>query len=243
MLEPVAGRRARWLFTDRRGGVSTGDYASLNLADHVGDDPQAVSANRGSAASWLGLAAGQVAVMRAAHGAESAFVTGGGVVADVDILVTDRPDVALLALAADCVPMAMADPVAGVVAAVHSGWRGVAAGTARAAVAAMVAAGAHTSRITASLGAAICARCYEVSDAVLAQVTAAAPAAAAVTRTGTPAVDIRAGISEQLRGEGVSDIRVDPACTYEAPTELFSYRRDHTTGRQGVLVALQVGHG
>lgn len=227
----------RVLFTGRPGGVSAAEFRSLNLADHVGDSPEAVSRNRRLLAEKVGLAEGDLAIMKAAHGRDHALVTEGGTVPLVDILVTRTPGLGLVALAADCVPIALVDPVAGVAAAVHSGWRGVAVDAAGAAVEAMVAAGAHPEDIVAHLGPAICAGCYEVSSDVREEVAAAAPEAWADTRQGTPSVALHSGVIAQLRAAGVTQITNDSTCTAEDP-ELFSYRRDGVTGRQGVVVCL-----
>lgn len=224
-------------FSGRPGGVSTGSYSSLNLADHVGDDPDSVAANRDVLARAVGLSGSDLAVMQAAHGNSWALVSQPGTVPLVDILVTTNPELGLVALAADCVPLALVDPVAGVAAAVHSGWRGVAVDTVGTAVAAMAESGAEPGRIEASLGPAICATCYEVSSDVRDEVVAAAPAAHAVSAQGTPSVDLHAAVRQQLQRAGVVGIHADPTCTAES-AELFSYRRDGVTGRQGVVVRL-----
>jgi YfiH family protein len=225
------------VFTGRKGGVSEGPFASLNLADHVGDESAAVMANRDLAARSVGLSGSDLAVMRAAHGNDWALVSQPGPVESVDILVTTSVGVGLLALAADCVPLALVDPVAPVAAAVHSGWRGVVVDAAGTAVAAMVESGAVPYRIQASLGPAICPACYEVSAEVRDEVTAAASAAFATTLQATPSVAMHAAVIQQLQRAGVRDIEVDPTCTAQSP-DLFSYRRDSVTGRQGVLVTL-----
>lgn len=232
---------ARVCFSDRRGGISAGRYRSLNLGDHVGDEPTAVAANRGLLAARVGLTGADLAVMQAVHGRTSAAVAVPGVVPAVDILVTTSPDIGLLAMAADCVPLALVDPVAGVAAAVHSGWRGIAANAPGAAVAAMTELGAHPADITARLGPAICPRCYEVSNDVRDEVAAAAPDAAARTATGSPAVALHAAARQQLRATGVLEVGADPTCTAES-ADHFSYRRDAVTGRQGVVVRLPERH-
>lgn len=234
---PGPGPMDRVRFSRRPGGVSQGTYRSLNLADHVGDEAAAVAENRDRLAATVGLTGGDLAVMQAAHGRNWALVTRPGMVPLVDILVTTTPDIGLVALAADCVPIALVDPVAGVAGAVHAGWRGVSEDTAGAAVAAMVEAGAHPQDIVAHLGPAICAQCYEVSGDVRDEVAAVAPQAWATTREGTPAVALHPAVAEQLRRAGVTTITSDPACTAESE-DLFSYRRDGQTGRQGVVVRL-----
>lgn len=217
--------------------MSSGPFDSLNLADHVGDQVASVNVNRDRLAAMVGLSGSDLAVMKAAHGKDWALVTQPGTVNYVDILVTTNPHLGLVALAADCVPLALVDARAGVAAAVHSGWRGVAVDAAGAAVAAMVSAGADPASIWAHLGPAICAACYEVSPEVQDEVVSAAPAALAVSADGTPSVDLHAAVIQQLERAGVVHVTSDSTCTAEAP-ELFSYRRDGVTGRQGVVVRL-----
>jgi hypothetical protein len=222
--------------------VSADPFASLNLADHVGDDPQAVARNRAAVAAGLGLPSDRVAVMRAAHGRDVAIVSQGGTVADVDGLVTTARGLGLLALAADCATVALADPVAGVVGAVHSGWRGVAANAVGAVVAAMAEQGSAPGRIEAAIGPVICPGCYEVSEAVCDEVAAAAGSARARTRWGSTAVDLQAGIAEQLQVAGVAVVSADPDCTAET-ADLYSFRRDGRTGRHGMLIAMAAEPG
>jgi polyphenol oxidase len=148
----------------------------------------------------------------------------------VDAVVTGTPGLALAVLVADCAPILLADPVAGIVGAAHSGRPGTAAGIATALVGAMCERGADPARITAAIGPAICGSCYEVPAALRDEVAAVVPEAYSTTRDGTPGLDIRAGITAQLRAAGVGTIERDPRCTMESP-ELYSYRRDGRTGR------------
>ena len=135
-------------------------------------------------------------------------------------------------------PIALVDAEAGVAAAVHSGWRGVAEDAAGAAVAAMVSAGARPESIVAHLGPAICASCYEVSQEVQDEVVAAASDRLRRSVSRGPRVSPCTRPSpQQLRRAGVREITSDPTCTAES-SELFSYRRDGVTGRQGVVVRL-----
>lgn len=217
--------------------MSGGEYSSLNLADHVGDDPEAVRVNRTRAASGLGVAETDLVVMRATHGRDAHVVTGPAAPPPGDILLTRTEGLGLAALSADCVAFGLIDLQAGVVAVVHSGWRGVAQDTAGAAVEAMVDLGARPDRVMAHLGPAICPTCYEVSEEVRAEVAAAAPESWAVTGTGTPAVDLHAGVRAQLARAGVTEVTADATCTAESP-DLFSYRRDGVTGRHGIVVRL-----
>ncbi|TDD62586.1 polyphenol oxidase family protein, partial [Actinomadura rubrisoli] len=162
-------------------------------------------------------------------GAEPPAPSGGGL-DPVDAIVTTVPGLALAVLVADCAPVLLADPAAGVVGAAHSGRPGTAAGVVPALVKRMCERGADPARIAAAIGPAACGGCYEVPAVMRDEVAAVVPAAYATTSKGTPGLDIRAGIAAQLAAEGVADVRVDPRCTIESP-ELFSYRRDGRTGR------------
>ncbi|MFJ3583944.1 peptidoglycan editing factor PgeF [Streptomyces sp. NPDC090127] len=224
---------AHFAFTDRWGGVSAVPYEELNLGGAVGDDPEAVRANRARAAGELGLDPRQVVWMNQVHGPDVAVVDGpwgGRPVPEVDAIVTTRRGLALAVLTADCVPVLLADPVAGVAAAAHAGRPGMIAGVVPAAVRAMIELGAEPARITARTGPAVCGRCYEVPAAMRAEVAAVEPAAFAETSWGTPAVDVGAGVRAQLARLGVRDVEDAGVCTIESGDH-FSYRRDRTTGR------------
>jgi polyphenol oxidase len=224
---------AHFAFTDRWGGVSAAPYEELNLGGAVGDDPGAVRTNRESAAKSLGLEAGRVVWMNQVHGAGVTVVDGPWgerPVPEADAIVTTERGLALAVLTADCTPVLLADPVAGVVAAAHAGRPGMVAGIVPAAVRAMVGLGAEPSRIVARTGPAVCGRCYEVPETMRAEVAAVEPAAHAETSWGTPAVDVTAGVHAQLDRLGVHDREQSPVCTRESKDH-FSYRRDRTTGR------------
>ncbi|MFE7584716.1 peptidoglycan editing factor PgeF [Streptomyces gardneri] len=224
---------AHFAFTDRWGGVSAVPYEELNLGGAVGDDPESVRTNRALAAGALGLDPARVVWMNQVHGADVAEVEGpwtGGAVPAVDGLVTATRGLALAVLTADCVPVLLADPVAGVVSAAHAGRPGMVAGIVPAAVEAMIRLGADPARIVARTGPAVCGRCYEVPEAMRAEVAETEPAAWAETSWGTPAVDVTAGVHAQLERLGVTDRRADPVCTRESGDH-YSYRRDRTTGR------------
>ncbi|MFE6827598.1 peptidoglycan editing factor PgeF [Streptomyces sp. NPDC057690] len=229
--ESVSG--AHFAFTDRWGGVSAAPYEELNLGGAVGDDPDAVRVNRELAAKSLGLDPGLVVWMNQVHGNDVAEVDGPwttGLVPPVDGLVTATRGLALAVLTADCVPVLLADPVAGVVAAAHAGRPGMVKGIVPAAIDAMESLGAVPSRIVARTGPAVCGRCYEVPEAMRAEVAAVEPAASAETSWGTPAVDVIAGVHAQLDRLGVHDRERSPVCTRES-NDHFSYRRDRSTGR------------
>ncbi len=224
---------AHFAFTDRWGGVSAAPYEELNLGGAVGDDPGAVLTNRELAAKSLGLGPGEVVWMNQVHGADVVVVDGpwrDRPVPDVDAIVTAQRGLALAVLTADCVPVLLADPVAGIVGAAHAGRPGMIAGVVPAALRAMTDLGAEPSRIIARTGPAVCGRCYEVPEAMRAEVAAVEPTAYAETSWGTPAVDVAAGVHAQLGRLGVRDREQSPVCTLES-RDHFSYRRDRTTGR------------
>ncbi|GGW92924.1 laccase domain protein [Streptomyces chryseus] len=223
---------AHFAFTDRWGGVSAVPYEELNLGGAVGDDPAAVLGNRELAAKSLGLDPGLVVWMNQVHGRDVAVVDGpwGDEIPSVDAVVTARRGLALAVLTADCTPVLLVDPVAGVAAAAHAGRPGLVAGVVPAAVEAMITLGADPSRITARTGPAVCGRCYEVPEGMRAEVARTVPAAWSETSWGTPAVDVTAGVHAQLEALGVRDRHRSPVCTLESGDH-FSYRRDRTTGR------------
>ncbi|WP_104525370.1 peptidoglycan editing factor PgeF [Blastococcus atacamensis] len=231
--------RPRRVVTDRRGGRSRSPYDSFNLGDHVGDDPGDVAANRSRVARELGVGEDRLVWMSQVHGAGVAIVDGpqDGPVPDTDALVTSTPGLVLGVLAADCVPVLLADSETGVVAAVHAGREGVRKGVVPATLSAMASLGARARHVTALLGPAVCGECYEVPEAMQADVARVAPSAAVRTRTGTPGLDLRAGVAEILRRAGIPEVVQDPRCTVE-DAALFSHRREGVTGRQAGLVWL-----
>lgn len=235
----------RVLFTERAGGVSTGPYGSLNLSAGVGDDPAAVAANRDRVLRGLGPGPRTLGWMRQVHGTSVARIgdesdTGNRQEPEppeADAVFTGSAQVAVGALGADCAPVLIADPVAGLVGAAHAGRPGMAAGVVPALVAAMTEAGAEAARMHAVIGPAICGQCYEVPEAMRDDVGAQVPGSACTTRAGTPGIDLRAGLRGQLARLGVGQVTDDARCTAESP-ELYSYRRDGATGRFAGLIWL-----
>jgi len=237
----------RGLFTGRAGGASAGPYATLNLGGGVGDDPAAVAANRKTVLACLGDGPQRLAWLRQVHGTAVVRVAPPAGLADAaraldaaapaDALFTGSPEVAVGILVADCAPVLVADPVARLVGAAHAGRRGMASGVVPALLTAMTGAGARPARMRAVIGPAICGRCYEVPAAMRDEVEAAVPGSACVSSAGTPAIDLRAGLRGQLAAAGVRAVHEDPRCTAEC-ADLFSYRRDGTTGRFAGLIWL-----
>jgi YfiH family protein len=179
--------------TARAGGVSSGPYATLNLSLTVGDDEECVLENRRRLAAAFGARQADFVFARQVHGAGVRIVgdadRGSGsyalddAIPDVDALVTSTPGVVLAILTADCVPIVLHDPLAGVLACVHAGWRGTVAGVCAAAVAAMQTLGSSRADIIAALGPAMSPDLYQVGPDVHQAVTQSfGPAAPALLR-------------------------------------------------------------
>jgi YfiH family protein len=228
-------------FTDRHGGVSGVPFDTLNLALTGPDDDAARAENlRLLLADFAPGAA--VADLHQVHGNTVHVVrgrpAGDAPRPDADAIVTTEPDVVLVVRAADCVPVLLADPAAGVVAAAHAGRLGLATGVAPRAVERMRELGA--TEVTAWIGPHVCGACYEVPAAMQAEVGALEPAGVATTSWGPPALDLGAGVRAQLERVGVTV--VDAArCTRES-TDLYSFRRDgESAGRLAGLIRLRAG--
>jgi polyphenol oxidase len=194
--------------TARGGGVSSGPYASLNLSLSVGDDPALVLENRRRLAVALGASPGDFVFARQVHGAGVRIVgeadRGSGAfrmddaVWDADALVTRSPGVVLAILTADCVPIVLHDPVAGVLACVHAGWRGTVARVCAAAVAAMESLGSRPSDVIAGLGPAVAPARYQVGPEVHQAVTQALSATATQALGATATQALSATVTQAL---------------------------------------------
>ncbi|AGN19658.1 hypothetical protein J433_01785 [Corynebacterium glutamicum MT] len=239
-LDP-RNRPVRKVFTTRAGGVSQSPYATFNLGDHVGDDPQAVASNRNRLADIIGLSPDKVVYMEQIHSNTVTVIdeapADGQAVEATDALVTTQRGLALAVLVADCVPVLLSDTDAGVIAAVHAGRMGARNGIVAKTIAKMEELGAKPSRIHALMGAAASGANYEVPEAMARDVEAKLPGSIARTTKGTTGLDIRAGLLRQMLSLGVQMIDSDPRCTIE-DEDLFSYRREGTTGRQAGVVWL-----
>lgn len=228
-----------WGFTATGGGVSTGPWVGLNLGGHVGDDPDHVETNRCRVARAVDVPRERLLFMNQCHGADVHVADGpwAGPAPAVDALVTTSRDLALAVLVADCTPVLLADPAAGVAAAVHAGRPGMTSGIVGRTVSVMRDLGATS--LTAAVGPSVCGRCYEVPEAMREEAARVSPVAATVSWTGTPAVDVAAGVVDQLRSLDVA-VRWVPGCTRES-CDLYSYRRDRQTGRFAGVVRLLAG--
>lgn len=222
--------------TDRLGGVSAPPYDFLNLGGRVGDDPAAVAENRQRVAAAVGVVTDRLVLMAQVHGRDVAVLTDPPRSAPrVDAVVTARRELALVAMGADCAPVMLADPGAGIIGVAHAGRVGLVVGVLVAVVQKLRDLGAR--ELVGRVGPAICGRCYEVPALTRDEVAAAVPAAATTTQWGTPGVDIGAGALATLHDLGVDATQVG-GCTYESPA-LYSHRRDGVTGRHAGVVVLR----
>ncbi len=220
-------------FTTRDGGASAAPFDALNLGDRVGDDPAAVEENWGRLAAATGLGFARV---RQVHGAEVVEADGPCLPSrEADAVLSRTPGLAACVAVADCVPVLLADPAAGLVAAVHAGWRGTLARAAAAGVAALLRAGASPGRLRAAIGPSIGPCCYQVSEALAGQFEAAF--GAGVVRRGAdgPRLDLWTANARTLAEAGVGEVERLDRCTACDPRRFFSHRRD--AGRTGRMVA------
>ena len=173
-------------FFTRRGGVSQGLYASLNTGRGSSDDPAAVEENRRRVAADLDVDPGALLACYQIHSrvVHTATEPWGDQRPEGDAVVTRTPGLACAALAADCAPVLLADPEAGVVGAAHAGWKGAIGGVVEAAVEAMQALGARSDRMVAAVGPCIGPQSYEVGLEFLARFSAEAPGSERFFRPG-----------------------------------------------------------
>lgn len=179
-----------------------------------------------------------VQAMSQVHGARVVTIDGATTAPECDGLVSTAAGVALLVRVADCVPVLLADPAAGVVAAAHAGRVGMAGGVVPATVHRMREHGARS--ISAWLGPRACPRCYELPEQMVAEVDSVEPGIRSTTSSGTASIDVGKGVVQQLEREGVEVDDVGAGvCTIECD-DLFSYRRQgHAAGRFGGVVVLR----
>jgi YfiH family protein len=229
-------------FTERAGGVSSGPFESLNLGLRAGDDIENARENRRRLCRTFGL--NGFAVGRQVHGtrcarvgikrAGSGFTDPATAFPATDVLTTTAPGVGVGVLTADCVPVALADPGSGRLAVVHAGWRGIAAGVMTESIRLFP----DPRRILAAVGPAIGPDHYEVGRDVAAVVGGATESGAVVRGRGSRVrLDLPGTVAKILRECGVASIEEAADCTACHPDRFFSYRRDGSTGRQGVFGA------
>ena len=230
----------RALCTTRAGGVSTGSYASLNLGEHVGDDPAAVAANRARLADALGV---HPVYLQQVHATDVLPLDARSVDgACADASTSTEAGVACTVMVADCMPVLFTDLQGRRVAAAHAGWRGLAAGVLARTLAHF--ADDSPERVLAWLGPCIGPQAFEVGDEVKAcfeaQDAAAAQHFVPASAPGKWLADLPALARRQLRGLGLAQVHGNdgsPAwCTVGNPSRFFSHRRDRVSGRFAALV-------
>ncbi len=229
-------------FSTRTGGTSAAPFDSLNLSEGVGDDAQAVRANRARLLDALQLAPGRVAYATQVHGATCLVPPGPGWAGTGDALATRHDDLVLVASAADCLAVLLWDATRPVIAAAHAGWRGTVAGVVPRAVQAMAALGSDPAQLRAALGPRIGPCCFEVGPEVAERFHASDVRAA----NGRTTIDLAQAVTRQLVLSGLApasirDLGLDlegGACTACDPARYFSHRRDHgSTGRAWGILA------
>ena len=235
-------------FLGRRGGVSDGVCAGLNVSFGSGDDRAAIEENRrlGVAAVAPGARLVTVHQVHSPTAVAAAEPWAEDERPHADALVIDRPGLALGILTADCAPVLFADAEAGVIGAAHAGWKGALAGVVEAAVAKMESLGAERGRIAAAVGPAIARRSYEVDEAFRRRFEEADPEAERFFtpgREGHHQFDLEGFVLSRLAASGIARAEALGLDTYSDPDRFFSYRRsthrgEPTYGRQISLIAL-----
>ncbi|HZJ11007.1 MAG TPA: peptidoglycan editing factor PgeF [Trueperaceae bacterium] len=252
----LEGFNARHGFTTRRGGVSEGAYASLNLGLSSGDDPAKVGANRDKLVDELGVTRAQVCGYHQVHGDKVMRAAPGWFDEQADAAVSDDPELLLVVSAADCFPVLFHDPMSGAVGAAHCGWRGTTKHIARTVVAELQARfGSAPGDLEVAIGQGIMGTCYQVATEVGEKFMAAGFPPAVLTTAGRrelgapitraneppvaataerPLLDILAAIRFDLGQAGVRDqnVRALERCTHCEADVFYSHRRDAgLTGR------------
>jgi YfiH family protein len=216
-------------FTTRLGGVSDGPFASLNLGRKSGDDVERVDENRRVACTAIGADVTKLALNYQVHSDRVLRAEPAARGNHADGLWTDEPDLPILAMSADCLPIAIArvDTTEPAVAVLHAGWRGLLAGIAAAGAGAV-----GDGRLAAAIGPAIGPCCYGVGEEVAEPFRARF--GADVVREGR--LDLWTSAERALRAAGVEHVERFDRCTACEPETFFSHRRDAgLTGRQGVI--------
>lgn len=235
-------------FLGRKGGVSTGDLAGLNVS-YSEDDPALTSENRRRAVEAV-LPGGTLQTCYQIHSPDVVTVTEPWADADrprADALVTDRPGIVLGVLTADCAPVLFCDATAGVVGAAHAGWKGAFTGVTDATIAAMEALGATRENIAAVVGPCIAQKSYEVDSAFEARFLEQAAENERFFRAGREGhawFDLEGYVASRLRDAGLSKVGMMGEDTYAQEERFYSFRRathrkEPGYGRQISLIALQ----
>ena len=233
-----APTNVRAFSTTRVGGVSRGSYASFNLGDHVGDDSEAVARNRELLREALALPAEPV-WLRQVHGTRVIDAAQGDTHGEADGAWSAQPGVVCAVLTADCLPVLLCDRTGTRVAALHAGWRGLAAGVIEQGVRAL---GGAPDELLAWLGPAIGPRAFEVGPEVrttFVQQDATAARAFTASHDGRYFADLYALACLRLSALGVTRITGGGFCTLTDRDRFFSFRRDGSCGRMATLIWLE----
>lgn len=223
-------------FTTRMGGYSAGPWAGLNLGIHVGDDPANVARNRASLAASLALAQAP-AWLEQVHGTDVVELEQSAV-RRADAAIARTPGPVAVVMVADCVPVLLCDRHARAVAAVHAGWRGLAAGVIESAVEQLAVPSAD---LLAWIGPAIGPDAYVVGDEVRACFLSGSPSAATAFRRAATGwhCNLPLLVEQRLASAGISSIVNGSVCVHADATRFYSYRRDGVTGRMAALIWLR----
>ena len=225
-------------FLGRRGGVSTGVHAGLNVGIGSDDDAIAVAENRRRAATAV-LPGGRLVTVHQIHSGDAMTVLtpwDEGLRPRADAIVTDRPGLVLGILTADCAPVLLADAQAGIVAAAHAGWKGALGGVTDSAILAMEQLGAARDRIAAAVGPCISRASYEVDDGFAHRFESEDPANErffASGRAGHRQFDLEAYVAHRIAIAGVTRIEMLGLDTYADAERFYSYRRATHRGEPG----------
>jgi YfiH family protein len=222
-------------FLGRRGGVSTGELAGLNVGYGSHDDREAIAGNRRLAIAAL-LPEAELATVHQIHSAEAVHVQKAWPQDQrprADAMVTDTPNLLLGILTADCAPVLFADHRAVVVGAAHAGWRGALAGVTDATIAAMERLGARRENIHAAVGPCIGQPSYEVDEAFRARFIEHDPDNARFFvpgAAGKPHFELEAYVVHRLLAVGIDEVEALNLDTYSDADRFYSYRRSTHRG-------------
>lgn len=220
--------------TTRSGGVSEGPYASMNLGAHVGDDPARVAENRRRFVAGCGLGASPD-WLNQVHGT-AVRIAGEPAPLDADAAIAREPGATVAVLTADCLPILLCAKDGDEIAAIHAGWRGLAAGVIAAAVSRMT---TSPPQLLAWIGPAISQPAFEVGGEVREAFVAADPGAESCfleNERGRWQADLHALAARQLGALGVAAVHGGGFCTYADSERFFSYRRDGQCGRMATFI-------
>lgn len=230
-----APSNVRALQTTRLGGISEGAYASLNLGDHVADDPMRVAANRQRLNPWL---PSEPVWLQQVHATTVVHADRASCLPQADAVVTGATNTVCVVMTADCLPLLICDRSGSKIAAVHAGWRGLQAGVIEAAVTQMK---MQPADLMVWLGPAIGPQAFEVGAEVreaFIQTDAAASKAFVQTSEHKWLADIYLLARQRLQAMGIFTIHGGDLCTYTDRQRFFSYRRDGVTGRMASMIWL-----